>query len=130
MLKQKVKRLKQNFSFTSQAVSSWAFFTRADESSHQLTGVTNLTTPPGFVDVCGATFSMEDLPGTPDSSEDDEAAGAANRDLLKVDMKEELVEALKKLCSPQQFTLPPSPVSNESESECPLAVQRLTGCRN
>ena len=89
----------------------------------------NLTTPQGFVDVCGATFSMEDLPGTPDSSEDDEAAGADNnRDLLKVDMKEELVEALKKLSSPQQFTLPPSPVSNESESECRLALQRLTGC--
>ena len=69
--------------------------------------------------MCGATFSMEDLPGTPDSSEDEEGA---NRDLLKVDIKEELVEALKKLCSSQQFTLPPSPVSNESESECRHAL--------
>ena len=71
----------------------------------------------GIVDVCGATFSMEDLPGTPEPSEDDaDEMGDANLDLLKVEMGEDLAEALRKLCSQQQqFTLPPSPVSNESE---------------
>ena len=71
----------------------------------------------GIVDVCGATFSMEDLPGTPEPSEDDaDEMGDANLDFLKVEMGEDLAEALRKLCSQQQqFTLPPSPVSNESE---------------
>ena len=71
----------------------------------------------GIVDGCGATFSMEDLPSTPEPSEDDEAeVGTATADLFKVEMGEGLAEALRKLCSQQQqFALPPSPVSNESE---------------
>ena len=72
---------------------------------------------PDSVDGCGATFSMEDLPSTPEPSEDDEAeVVTATADLFKVEMGEGLAEALRKLCSQQQqFVLPPSPVSNESE---------------
>ena len=73
----------------------------------------------GIVDVCGATFSMEDLPGTPEPSEDDEDDAEMGQNLLKVEMGDDLAESLKKLCSQQhQFTLPPSPVSNESEGTC------------
>ena len=80
-------------------------------------GPTVLSPDTGIVDGCGATFSMEDLPSTPEPSEDDEAeVVTATADLFKVEMGEGLAEALRKLCSQQQqFALPPSPVSNESE---------------
>ena len=64
---------------------------------------------------------MEDLPSTPEPSEDDEddVETGARLDLLQVQIGEDLAEALKKLCSQQQqFALPPSPVSNESEGKC------------
>ena len=78
-------------------------------------GPTVLSPDTGIVDGCGATFSMEDLPSTPEPSEDDEVV-TATADLFKVEMGEGLAEALRKLCSQQQqFALPPSPVSNESE---------------
>ena len=60
---------------------------------------------------------MEGLSSTPEPSVDDEAeVEMATADLFKVEMGEGLAEALRKLCSQQQqFALPPSPVSNESE---------------
>ena len=83
-----------------------------------------------FVDGCGATFSMEDLPEDDEDNVDEGAAdSAANQDLLKVEMGEDLAEALRKLCSQQQqFTLPPSPVSNESEGTCLVLFRGGTKC--